>query len=98
MTDAMVTARMPMSKKEKGNSVLKRAGLTASEAINLLYDRLIEEQDASFVEPEPRRPTEAEWKEAFAFIDSIPKLPRSEFADMTLKEAKLHRLRSKGLL
>ena len=42
METAMVTGRMTPQKKEAGNAILKRAGLNASQAINRLYDRLIE--------------------------------------------------------
>ena len=38
----MVTARMAAEKKRRGASVLTRDGLSASQAINLMYDRLID--------------------------------------------------------
>ena len=50
METAMVTGRMTPQKKEAGNAILKRAGLNASQAINRLYDRLIEERDAAFIQ------------------------------------------------
>ena len=43
VTDAMVTGRMPERKKQQGLRVLKRDGMNASQAVNLLFDRLIEE-------------------------------------------------------
>lgn len=46
----MVTGRMTPQKKEAGNVILKRAGLNASQAINRLYDRLVEERDATFIQ------------------------------------------------
>ena len=47
MDDAMVTARMAAEKKRRGASVLTRDGLSASQAINLMYDRLIDEGEAA---------------------------------------------------
>ncbi|MFR5092666.1 MAG: RelB/DinJ family addiction module antitoxin [Adlercreutzia equolifaciens] len=49
MTDAMVTGRMPERKKQQGLRVLKRDGMNASQAVNLLFDRLIEEGSADFL-------------------------------------------------
>ncbi len=49
MDDAMVTARMAAEKKRRGASVLTRDGLSASQAINLMYDRLIDEGEADFL-------------------------------------------------
>ena len=45
----MVTARMAAEKKRRGASVLTRDGLSASQAINLMYDRLIDEGEADFL-------------------------------------------------
>ena len=57
MDDAMVTGRMSAEKKAAGARVLEKAGLNASQAVNLLYDKLEEEQNADFLlhrKPEPR--------------------------------------------
>lgn len=98
MPDAMVTGRMPANKKDKGNSVLKRMGLTASEAINLLYDRLISEQNAEFLQPTFQPPSPADWKAAFGFVDSLSEPAQTEFDDMTMAEARTHRLKAQGAL
>ena len=45
----MVTGRMPERKKQQGLRVLKRDGMNASQAVNLLFDRLIEEGSADFL-------------------------------------------------
>ena len=42
MGEAMVTGRMAPGKKRRGGLVLQREGLTASQAINRMYDKLIE--------------------------------------------------------
>ena len=41
MDDSMVTARMLDEKKRKGARILAREGLSASQAINLMYDKMI---------------------------------------------------------
>lgn len=38
MADAMFTGRMSQAKKRAGNSVLNSLGMSASQAINQLYD------------------------------------------------------------
>ena len=40
MDDSMVTARMLDEKKRKGARILAREGLSASQAINLMYDKI----------------------------------------------------------
>lgn len=71
MGDAMVTGRIAREKKNAGNAVLAASGLSASQAINLLYDKLIEQQGVEFLRPEDRQPTDADWAQAAAFIDSL---------------------------
>ena len=51
MDDSMVTARMLDEKKRKGARILAREGLSASQAINLMYDKMIEEGEAGFLRP-----------------------------------------------
>ena len=96
MDDAMVTARMSNRKKAAGAKVLAKAGLNASQAINLLYDKLEEEQSADFLthrKPEPR-----EWESAAAFIDALasPVPINTRFDNMTRGEIKLERAKTKG--
>ena len=52
MDDSMVTARMLDEKKRKGARILAREGLSASQAINLMYDKMIEEGEAGFLRAE----------------------------------------------
>lgn len=100
MESAMVTGRMSPQKKEAGNAVLKRAGLNASQAINRVYDRLIEERDAAFLEEEERTLSDpVRWKLAAEYVDSLV-LGHSEptrFDNMTKAEIKMDRLRARGL-
>ena len=55
MDDSMVTARMLDEKKRKGARILAREGLSASQAINLMYDKMIEEGEAGFLRADYRR-------------------------------------------
>ena len=96
--DAMVTGRMDIGKKEAGNAVLARAGLNASQAINLMYSRLLEEQNADFLLKESPLVQEAEWAAAAAFVDSLVEERKSAFDNMSKAEIKMSRLASKGLV
>lgn len=94
MEDAMVTARMSAEKKAAGAKVLAKAGLNASQAINLLYDKLEEEQSADFLmhrKPEPR-----EWESAAKLLDALHMEIDSRFDNMTRGEIKLERAKAKG--
>ena len=96
MEDAMVTGRMTPEKKAAGAKVLAKAGLNASQAINLMYDRLEEEQNAEFLVH--RKPTRREWESAAKLIDSLssPMPIETRFDNMTRGQIKLERARSKG--
>lgn len=103
MTEAMVTGRMSEQKKRAGNRILARENLKPSQAINLMYQRLIEEKNARFLRKNDSavNPTfdPVRMKEAFDFVRSIPRKPlTSEFDSMTKAEIKAHRLRAKGLM
>ena len=90
MNDVMVTGRMTQSKKEAGNLVLEKSGLTASTAINLMYERLIEEQNADFLVADTRV-SERDWRAAASFVDELV-VPRvSRFHDMGKGEIKMSR-------
>ena len=96
MADAMVTARMSQSKKDAGNQVLCELGLSASQAINELYDCLLETH-AWPLEPKKKSPIAAEaLAQALAYIDSIARVCPDEYIDMDYHEAKRHRLIEKG--
>ena len=57
MADAMVTARMSQEKKEAGNRVLEQLGTNASQAVNRLYDYVLEKRQLPFPEERERRNT-----------------------------------------
>ena len=92
MDDSMVTARMLDEKKRKGARILAREGLSASQAINLMYDKMIEEGEAS------RIGDEAKWAAASRFVDSLSSKRASRFDDMTKAEVRMERLRSRGMM
>lgn len=98
MDDAMVTSRMPPEKKEAGSRVLEKAGLNASQAINLLYDRLEAEQNADFLIH--RKAEKREWESAAVFLDAIasPVPIETRFDTMTRGEIKHERAKAKGLM
>ncbi|MDO4182691.1 MAG: RelB/DinJ family addiction module antitoxin [Coriobacteriia bacterium] len=92
MDDAMVTGRMSREKKDAGNAVLARCGMNASQAINALYDRLIEGQSADFLEANSASATAEQRRAAAQFLDSLVVPLTGRFATMTLKDAKAERL------
>lgn len=98
MEDAMVTGRMSDIKKKRGNGVLERFGMNASQAINLLYDRLAKEQDVRFLSDDA--PTRTQWENAALLVDSIvaPEPVYSRFDDMTRGEIALEQARARGLV
>ena len=95
MADAMVTARMSQEKKEAGNRILEQMGTNASQAVNRLYDYVLEKQQLPFPEQHERRKhTQEEIAQAIAWVDSIPRQDR--FSTMTDDELRRERLASRG--
>lgn len=96
MSDAMVTARMSAEKKEAGNRILEQLGTNASQAVNRLYDYVLEKKELPFPEQQERRKyTQEEIARAIAWVDSIPRKDR--FSTMTDDEIRRERLVSRGL-
>ena len=99
MPTSMVTGRMDDYKKERGALVLAQAGLTASQAINLMYDRIIGEQDTTFLLPDAQATPPAERIQVAAqFVDSLSRKTSSRFDDMTKAQIRAERLASRGLM
>lgn len=71
MGEAMVTGRMAPGKKRRGGLILHREGLTASQAINLMYDGLIMKGDASFLTGNIVAEDEDAWYRAADFVDAL---------------------------
>ena len=96
MADAMVTARMPQSKKDAGNEVLHKLGYTASQAINELYDRVLETQSWPLANAKMGAVDPRSLSEALSFVDGIARVGADDFVDIDLDEAKRRRLVEKG--
>lgn len=97
MSDAMATGRMSAEKKAAGNAVLRQNGLSASAAINLLYDRLISERNIGFLKQDEKERRE-EWAKALAFVDSLSEERSSRFDSMSKAEIRTERLKKRGLM
>lgn len=100
MGDAMVTGRMDAGKKSRGARVLNDAGLTASQAINLMYDRLVNEGSASFLREadDLSAADSARWTSAARFVDSLSASRSSRFDHMSKGDIRRERLSSRGLM
>lgn len=96
MDGVMVTGRMSAEKKAAGNAVLEKSGMNASQLVNAVYDRMIEEQSVDFLQQREVAPWE--WESAARLIDSIYIPIDSRFDNMTRKQIKAERLRAKGLM
>lgn len=96
MNEAMVTGRMSVRKKQQGARALKQSGLSASEAINLLYDRIIAEGTDWLTGPS--EPSKMHWHQAASFVDSLSKPCESRFDAMSKADIKRERLASKDLM
>ncbi|HAM15747.1 MAG TPA: RelB/DinJ family addiction module antitoxin [Eggerthellaceae bacterium] len=96
MTDAMVTARMPQSKKDAGNEILRELGYSASRAINELYDSVIETRSWPLSQSEMETVEPSRLAEALSFVDSMARVDASEYASFGYDEAKRRRLIEKG--
>ena len=93
--DAMVTARMPAGKKEAGARVLKELGLTASQAINMLWDELIStgRMPTADDKKSTRDDRAKRLAEAMAWVDGFPYLQVDErYRNMSIREARAERL------
>ena len=92
MNEAMVTGRMGADKKARGGRILQKSGLSASQVINLLYDRIIREGNAEFLlDGSPR-------ENAARFVDSLSVEQATRFDDMTKAQIRVDRLKSRGLM
>ncbi len=98
MSYAMVTGRMSSGKKERANRILRREGLGASQAINLLYDRIIEEGSAEFITGVRRGFDPERWKEAAGFVDALPQERATRFDEMASGQVRCDRLAARGLM
>lgn len=101
MADAMVTARMSQDKKARGNRVLDQLGMNASQAINWLYDYVIEHKKMPAESVGEEEPLEARLANAAAWFDEMAAIGPavdSRFLDMADDQIRRERLASRGLL
>lgn len=98
MTQSMVTGRMDEAKKAAAARILSREGLNSSAAINLLFDRIIDEGNVDFLKDCSQERTEQDWKLAFSFVDSLSEKRSTRFDNMTKAEIKAERLKQRGLM
>lgn len=92
MAEAMVTGRMTPAKKEAGNRALKKLGLNASQAINQLYDFLIENGSMPFGETKESGHDKASIAEARSYVESLRLPTDNSFRGMTDDEIKRVRM------
>lgn len=97
MNEAMVTGRMGAEKKARGGRLLQKSGLSASQAINLLYDRIIREGNAEFLLEGGFR-DDAAWENAARYVDSLTVEQATRFDDMTKAQIRTDRLKNRGLM
>lgn len=98
MSEAMVTGRMTTEKKARGGRILQRDGLNASQAINLLYDRVISDGSAEFLTGKSVSPLATAWHNAAQFVDSLSEKRTSRFDAMSDREIRIERLQKRGLM
>ena len=90
--DAMVTGRMPAGKKEAGSAVLRELGMSASQAINWLWDYLIAQRQMP-QDAEGQVSRQVKMADAIAFVDGFPELDVSEdLREMDAKQIRAERL------
>lgn len=98
MADSMVTGRVDERKKQQALRVLKRNGLNASQAINLLFDKVIEEGSADFLLDDRGATSQDRWQAAAHFVDGLSRKKQTRFDDMSKRDIKLERLAARGLV
>lgn len=98
MGDVMVTGRMPEEKKSRATRILHREGFSSSQAINLLFDRIIDQGNADFLRQKPEAPDDLRWKQAADFVDALSEKRTTRFDDMSKADIRVDRLRARGLM
>lgn len=84
--------------KDTGGRILQRDGLNASQAINLLYDRVISDGNAEFLTGSSISPLAAAWHNAAQFVDSLSEKRTSRFDAMSDRGIRVERLQRRGLM
>lgn len=93
MSDAMVTARMSSTKKEAGNKILEKIGTNASQAVNDLYDYVLENGVLPWQKGVLLRPVgKEELTGAMKWVEGLQIDVSPEVSGMSIKDAKRARL------
>lgn len=72
MAESMVTGRIDAGKKARVGQILQQNGMNASQAINLLYDKIEQTGNCNFLSKAPSVSANVEtWKRATSYIDSL---------------------------
>lgn len=98
MDEAMVTGRMDAQKKAQGGRILQRSGLNASQAINLMYDRMVEDGNANFLTECTIASSNTAWESAAEFVDSLSTPHSSRFDSMSKAQIRCERLKKRELM
>jgi len=94
MTTTLVSARMSPSKKEAGSRALKKLGSNASQAINELYDYVIEHGVLPWqaIDGAASCVTKEQLNDALDWVDGLQISLSPEFSGLTLKDVHKQRL------
>ncbi len=98
MGDAMATGRMEVQKKARGEHILKQHGLNISQAINLMFDRIIEEESIEFLVEGTPHAAKLSWEGAADFVDALSAPRTSRFDNMSKAQIRTERLKKDGLM
>ena len=98
MGDSMVTGRMSASKKHDGARILHQEGLTASQAINLMYDRMVKDGSAGFLQQHDSSGGMDDWAFAAHFVDELSSRRPTRFDSMSPADIRRDRLKARGLM
>lgn len=96
MSSVMVTGRMDSRRKQRGLAILEREGSNASQAINRMFDRIIESNSAEFLFEE--KDASESLRAAASFVDSLSEKRVSRFDSMSKEEIRRERLSSRGVI
>lgn len=87
---------MSQAKKQAGSRVLQSLGMSASQAINELYDYLIAQRAMPFTKADDAPTVNGKLEDALRFVRSIPR--KNSFSDMNDEQIKRAKLASKGFV
>ncbi|MEF9925911.1 MAG: hypothetical protein RSF32_03250 [Raoultibacter sp.] len=90
--DAMVTARVPVEKKEKVDALLREAGATATQLVNAAYDYYLERGEIPLRAPKDEK---KELQRRLTLFRSIPRPLPAFCEELDLETTREERLRER---